>query len=278
MDMSFVRCLLFTPATHPERFAKAAQQGADGIVIDLEDGVALDAKQAGRANLLAALQQPRPADPAFVWAVRLNHVTTRAGLSDLLALAGQGDRFDLINLPKVEATAEIDIALRHLAPSTPRLLAMIESGRGLEQAAAIAAHPQVVALAFGGADLAADLHAELTWEPMLWARCRIVQAAAAAGIAAFDVPYLDIHDAAGLRGEALASKRLGYSAKYAIHPAQVGPIKAVFAPTPDEVARARRIVDAYAAAQGAACQVDGKMVDVPVWKAALRTVHLAAAA
>lgn len=278
MDMSFVRSLLFTPATHPERFAKARQQGADGIVIDLEDGVAFDAKDQGRSNLLAALQESRPADPAFVWSVRLNHVTTGAGLSDLLALAGQGDRFDLINLPKVESTAEIDIAVRHLAPTTPRILAMIESGRGLEQAAAIAAHPQVVAIAFGGADLAADLHAELAWEPMLWARCRIVQAAAAAGVAAFDVPYLDIHDEAGLRTEALASKRLGYSAKYAIHPAQVGPIKAVFAPTAVEVAHARRIVDAYASAKGAACQVDGKMVDVPVWKAALRTVRLAAAA
>lgn len=278
MDMSFIRCLLFTPATHPERFDKARQQGADGIVIDLEDGVAFDAKAQGRANLLTALKQPRQPDPAFVWALRLNHVSTVAGLSDLLALAGLGDRFDLINLPKVESTAEIDIAVRHLAPSTPRVLAMIESGRGLEQAAAIAAHPQVVAMAFGGADLAADLHADLAWEPMLWARCRIVQASAAAGIPAFDVPYLDIHDEAGLRTEALASKRLGYSAKYAIHPAQVAPIKAVFAPTADEVARARRIVDAYAAAQGAACQVDGKMVDVPVWQAALRTVHLAAAA
>lgn len=276
MDMSLVRCLLFTPATHPDRFAKARQQGADGIVIDLEDGVAFDAKDQGRAELLATLMAPRCADPTFVWGLRLNHVTTSAGLSDLLALAGQGDRFDLINLPKVESTAEIDIAVRHLVPSTPRVLAMIESGRGLEQAAAIAAHPQVVAMAFGGADLAADLHAELAWEPMLWARCRIVQAAAAAGVPAFDVPYLDIHDEAGLRAEALACKRLGYSAKYAIHPVQVGPIKAVFAPTPDEVARARRIVDAYAAAKGAACQVDGKMVDVPVWKAALRTVRLAA--
>jgi citrate lyase beta subunit len=97
------------------------------------------------------------------------------------------------------------------------------------------------------------------------------------GIPAFDVPFLDIHDAEALRREALAAKQLGYSCKLAIHPAQVATIKAVFAPTPDEVARARRTVDAYAAAKGAACQVDGKMVDVPVWKAALRTVRLAAA-
>lgn len=276
-DMSLMRVLLFTPATHPEYIGKAAGSGADGIVIDLEDGVALEAKDTARANLLATLNKPRPADDKFVWCVRLNHIETRPGLGDLLALAGQGDRFDAVMLPKVESPHEVEIAAKHLAITSPQIIALIESGRGLEHAAAIAAHPQVAAIAFGGADLAADLHAELAWEPMLWPRSRIVQAAAASGIPAFDVPFLDIHDAEGLRKEALAAKGLGYGCKLAIHPGQVATIKAVFAPSPDELARAHRIVEAYAAAKGAACQVDGKMVDVPVWKAALRTVRLAAA-
>jgi citrate lyase beta subunit len=276
-DMSLMRVLLFTPATHPERFANAKDSGADGLIIDLEDGVALEAKDTARANLLAAMSNSRPADDKFIWCVRLNHITTKPGLADLLALAGHGDRFDAVMLPKVESPHEVEIAAKHLAVISPRFIALIESGRGLEHAAAIAAHPQVMAIAFGGADLAADLHAQLAWEPMIWPRSRIVQAAAASGIPAFDVPFLDIHDAEALRREALAAKQLGYSCKLAIHPAQVATIKAVFAPTPDEVARARRTVDAYAAAKGAACQVDGKMVDVPVWKAALRTVRLAAA-
>jgi len=276
-DMNLMRVLLFTPATHPEYIGKAAASGADGMVIDLEDGVALEAKETARANLLALLSKPRPANDKFVWSVRLNHIRTQPGLADLLALAGQGDRFDAVMMPKVESPHEVDIACTHLAITSPRIIALIESGRGLEQAAAIAAHPQVAAIAFGGADLAADLHAELAWEPMLWPRSRIVQAAAASGIPAFDVPFLDIHDAEGLRKEALAAKRLGYGCKLAIHPGQVATIKSVFAPSPEELAHARRIVDAYAAARGAACQVDGKMVDVPVWKAALRTVGLAAA-
>lgn len=275
-DMNLVRVLLFTPATHLEYITKAVESGADGLVIDLEDGVALEAKDAARANLLATFQKPRATADGFAWCVRLNHITTVAGLADLLALAGQGSRFDSVMLPKVESPHEVEIASRHLGLSSPSVIALIESGLGLEQAAAIAAHPQVAAIGFGGADLAADLHAELAWEPMLWARSRIVQAAASRGLPAFDVPFLNIHDGDGLRTEALASKRLGYSCKFAIHPAQVAPIKEVFAPTPDELARARRIVEAYASAKGAACQVDGKMVDVPVWKAALRTVRLAA--
>lgn len=277
-DMNLMRVLLFTPATHPEYIGKAAASGADGMVIDLEDGVALEAKDQARANLLAVLNKPRPANDKFVWSVRLNHIRTQPGLADLLALAGRGDRFDAVMMPKVESPHEVEIAATHLAITSPRIIALIESGCGLEQAAAIAAHPQVAAIAFGGADLAADLHAELAWEPMLWPRSRIVQAAAASGIPAFDVPFLDIHDAEGLRKEALAAKRLGYGCKLAIHPGQVATIKSVFAPSPEELAHARRIVDAYAAAKGAACQVDGKMVDVPVWKAAMRTVGLAAAA
>ncbi|UYN94697.1 MAG: CoA ester lyase [Enhydrobacter sp.] len=276
-DVDLVRVLLFTPATHLEYVAKAAKSGADGLVIDLEDGVALDAKDAARKNLLTVIEQPRTTSGGFLWCVRLNHITTMAGLADLQALAGQGARFDAVMLPKVESPHEVEIASRHLGLSSPSVLALIETGLGLEQAAAIAAHPHVAAMVFGGADLAADLHAELAWEPMLWARSRICQAAASRGLPAFDVPFLDIHDGDGLKSEAAAAKRLGFSCKLAIHPSQVEPIKSVFAPTPDELARAKRIVEAYASAKGAACQVDGKMVDVPVWKAALRTVRLAAA-
>jgi citrate lyase beta subunit len=275
--MDLVRVLLFTPATHLEYIAKAAASGADGLIIDLEDGVALDAKDSARKNLLATLDKPRTLPPDFVWCVRLNHIATSAGLADLQALAGKGAKFDAVMLPKVESPHEVEIASRHLGISSGCILALIETGLGLERAGAIAAHPHVSAMVFGGADLAADLHAELAWEPMLWARSRISQAAASRGLPAFDVPFLDIRDSEGLKAEAVAAKRLGFTCKLAIHPSQVEPIKAVFAPTSDELARARRIVDAYASAKGAACQVDGKMVDVPVWKAALRTIRLAAA-
>lgn len=272
-DLSLLRSLLFTPADRPERFPKAASVGADGAVLDLEDGVGVPAKETARRAALEFFAAPSQAPDNFVWALRLNHVTTPDGLRDLLALRDAPARPSVVVLPKTESVREIEIAVCHLG--APRVIALLESGRGLSEAEAIAAHPAVDALAFGGADLAADLGAMMGWEQMLFARSRVVQAAATEGIAAFDVPFLDIHDAEGLRKETGAAKALGYSCKLAIHPAQIAAINAVFTPAPDQLATARRIVAAFEQAKGGACQVDGRMVDVPVVKSARRTVALA---
>src|SRR5215470_2822689 len=277
LNLSVVRTLLFTPADRPERFEKAVAVGADGAILDLEDGVGLPAKQKAREAALQFFQGQHPAPQGFVWAVRFNHVTTEDGLKDLLAFRAASIKPKVVMLPKTESASEVEIAVRHLttgAGDAPQIVALIETGRGLGAAEAIASHPSVVAIAFGGADLAADLHATLAWEPMLFARSRIVQAAAAAGIPAFDVPFLDIHDAAGLTKETQSVKALGYSCKLAIHPAQIAPIDAVFTPDAKELERAQRIVAAFKQAGGGACQVDGRMVDVPVVKAAQRTVAL----
>jgi len=276
-DLSLIRSLLFTPADRPDRFAKGPSSGADGVILDLEDGVGLPAKSAARKAALVFFADPAAAPAGFVWALRLNHVTTQAGLEDLMALR-DARKPAVVVLPKTESVVEVEIALAHLGAGkeAPSIVALIESGRGLAAADEIATHPAVAALAFGGADFAADLHAMLAWEPMLFARSRIVQAAASAGIAAWDVPFLDIHDPDGLERETSAAKALGYVCKLAIHPAQIAPINAVFTPSANELARAQRVVSAFGAAHGGACQVDGKMVDAPVVKAARRTVALAA--
>src|SRR5262245_694424 len=276
-DLSLMRSLLFTPADRPERFAHGPSSGADGVILDLEDGVGLPAKPAARKAALAFLGDPPAAPRGFVWALRINHITTEAGLQDLLALRA-ASKPAVVVLPKTESVTEIAIALANLSTGTyaPTTVGLIASGRGLAAADDIAKHPPVKALAFGGADLAADLHATLDWEPMLFARSRIVQAAASAGIASWDVPFLEIHDADGLKRETVAAKALGYVCKLAIHPAQIGPINAVFTPSGGELTRAERVVSAFEAAHGGACQVDGKMVDAPVVKAARRTVALAA--
>lgn len=277
LDLSLIRSLLFTPADRPERIPRGPQSGADGVILDLEDGVGLPNKDLARNAAATFFDAPAAAAAGFVWAVRLNHVTTAAGLADLQAFRAAPGKPPVVVLPKAESPTEVDIAVAHLGEGAraPAIVAMIESGRGLAAADAIAAHSAVIALAFGGADLANDLHAAFTWEPMLFARSRIVQAAACAGIAAWDVPFLDIHDADGLTAETQASKALGFVCKLAIHPAQIGAINAVFSPSPTELERARRIVSAFEAAHGGACQVDGKMVDIPVVKAAQRTVALA---
>src|SRR6516225_617987 len=277
-NLALARNLLFTPADRPERFEKAVAVGADGAVLDLEDGVGLPSKQKAREAALALFQAPPSAPADFIWAVRLNHITTEDGFKDLLAFRAAARRPNVVMLPKTESVAEVEIAVRHLkeaADEGPQIVALIETGRGLGAAETIAAHPAVAAIAFGGADLAADLHASLAWEPVLFARSRIVQAAGAAAVAALDVPFLDIHDTAGLSKETEMVKALGYSCKLAIHPAQIALINAVFTPGSKELASAQRIVAAFKQAHGGACQVDGRMVDVPVVKAAQRTVALA---
>lgn len=277
LDISLVRSLLFTPADRSERIPHGPDSGADGVILDLEDGVGLPTKDDARAAALSFFAAPAAAPAGFVWAVRLNHVTTAAGLADLQALRDAPGKPPVVVLPKTESPTEVEIACAHLGDGAgaPAVVAMIESGRGLAAAEAIAAHAAVAALAFGGADLANDLRAAFAWEPMLFARSRIVQAAACAGIPAWDVPFLDIHDLDGLKGETQASKALGFACKLAIHPAQIAAINTVFSPSPAELDRARRIVSAFESAHGGACQVDGKMVDIPVVKAAQRTVALA---
>ena len=200
-------------------------------------------------------------------------MTTGDGLRDLLAFRDAPARPALVVLPKTESATEVEIAVRHLG--MPRIVALLESGRGLSAAEAIVAHPAVDGLGFGGADLAADLGATMGWEQLLFARSRVVQAAAVAGICALDVPFLDIHDADGLRRETEAARALGYSCKFAIHPAQIATINAVFTPGPEQLAAARRIVAAFEEAGGGACQLDGRMIDMPLVKSARRAVALA---
>ena len=132
--------------------------------------------------------------------------------------------------------------------------------------------PKHRTLGFGGADLAADLHCGFAWEPLLAARSRVVQAAAAAGLAALDVPYLDINDDAGLAAESVRVKSLGFTGKLAIHPRQVDPIIDAFTPTAAEIENAQGVMAAYAAAAGGVCVYRGKMVDEPVMRAARRAL------
>jgi (S)-citramalyl-CoA lyase len=267
-DVALCRVLLFTPGNRPDRFAKAATTGADGLILDLEDAVSAAGKDDARATLVEHFRAGhRGLAPGQVCGLRVNNIHTAAGVRDLDALVTAGVAPDFILLPKVESAFEPRLYARLIA-GVP-LICTIESARGLEAAADIAnADPRVRALAFGGVDLAADLRAEVAWEPLLWARGRIVQAAATAGIAAIDVPHVVIDDEAGLRGDAMRAKAMGYTAKLAIHPKQVPAILEVFTPTPAEIERARGILAACEAAGGNVVEYQGKMIDSPVVKAA----------
>lgn len=276
-DSAHCRTFLFTPGNRPERFAKGAATGADGLILDLEDAVAQPDKDAARDMVIAHFRGDWRATlaPGQLAGLRVNNIHTAAGARDLAALVGAGITPDFIVLPKVESAAEVELYVRQL-PGTIEFMVAIESARGLEAAIAIAAaSPRVRTLAFGGADLAVDLRAELAWEPMLVARARIVQAAAAAGIGAIDVPHVDIADDAGLARDLARVKALGFTGKLAIHPKQVKPIQDAFTPTPEEAARAAGIVAAFARSGGNVVEFQGKMVEGPIVKMQERILTLA---
>ena len=273
--MLLVRCLLFTPANHPERFEKAKTLGADGLIIDLEDAISLAEKESARKTAIDYLKT-RIQTPGFVQCLRINSIRTRAGLKDLSALCDQNVRPDILLLPKVESAAEIEIINELLAPNTIPLLPLIESAKGLYYAHEIAFVKNVVGLVFGGADFAADLGATMAWESLYSARAQIVQAAAHAGIAAIDVPYLNLHDVddTGVINESRAVKAMGFTCKLSIHPKHIKPIIETFSPSADEIEKAKAIISAYDAAHGNACEYNGKMIDVPVYRSALRVLAL----
>ena len=274
-----ITCMLFTPANRPDRYEKVPGTGADGIVIDLEDAVSLEEKDSARATLVQYFKQHGSvaAKRPFVTSIRLNNLHTAAGAKDLVAIRESGIHPDIFVMPKVQSPEEVEILESHLVgPQADILLvALIETGKGLQLADKIAkSGTRLKALVFGGADLAADMGAVLEWEPMLYARSRIVQAAASAGIEAFDVPYLNLQDISGLVPECERVKALGFRGKFAIHPKHVASIMNTFKPDDAEVQRARRIVASFEGAKGNASEIDGKMIDVPVYRSAKRTLAL----
>jgi citrate lyase beta subunit len=280
LDIGHARAALFTPGNRPERFAKAAATGADALIFDLEDAVAAGEKDRARdaviAHFAGDFRKGLTADQAA--GVRINNAHTSAGLRDLLALAESRAAPDFVLLPKVESAFEVLLAARHLAgtqASIP-LVCAVESARGLDAAIDIAcASPRVRALSLGGADLAVDLRADASWESLLFARSRLAQAAAAAGVGLLDSPHFDLSDDEGLADSSRRVKALGFTGRLAVHPRQVPVIQSAFMPTPDEVARAERIVAALDAAGGNVCELDGQMVEGPIVQAAHSVLALA---
>jgi len=253
---------LFTPATKSDRFTRAADVHSDALIIDLEDAVAPSAKTEARETALrylAGISADR-----LPCALRINSPDTRFGLDDLRALLNSPAKPDYLVLPKCDSSALIALVgnLLREAKKTAQIIALIESAKAIGALKEIAGgEAKPAALVFGAADMAADLGAETAWEPLLWVRARIIQAAASAGIAALDSPYFDIADTEGLKQETKASASLGFRGKCAIHPAQIATINAFLTPSEQQVAEARQILIVNQQGVGS---VDHEMVDEAV--------------
>lgn len=247
--------LLFVPADRPERFAKAEDSGADLVVLDLEDAVAPDNKAAARrhaAEWVAAGHR---------CAVRINAAGTPWHEAELAVLAPSGCA---VMLPKAEDAGVVRRVAQALGPDVP-LIALIETARGVLDAAAIAGVARVRRLALGTFDLAAELGIDPADRAALsTARQTLVLASAAAGLPGpIDGVTAAIDDAEQIADDAGHGKRLGLTGKLCIHPRQLAPAAAALRRSEAELAWAVRIVDAVRAAQGVAV-VDGTMVDKPV--------------
>ncbi len=266
------RSLLFVPALRPDRVAKAAASGADIVCVDLEDSISPNRKAEARGLIVATLRNP---PPGATLAVRINPISTEDGQRDVATLAAGGVRPAYIMVPKIDDETALTDVTKRLGPAAAPLIPIIETAVALENAPAIA---RAVAphgfLFFGAMDLSAELGCALEWEPLIYARGRIIQAAAMAGVDAMDTPYPDIADDAGAIAEARLGRKFGFTGKAAIHPKHIAGVHAAFTPSAEEIAWAKRVREAWKASTGAV-QLDGKMIDRPVLRAADRMLAVA---
>jgi citrate lyase subunit beta/citryl-CoA lyase/(S)-citramalyl-CoA lyase len=224
--------------------------------------VAASDKEEARAAVLTALPQ---LDPARV-AVRINGLRTDHGLRDLLALRDADVVPAAVFIPMAACAEHVHLVREVLGRPGVGLVPLIETASALRAAHEIAAAPGVMAMMFGGGDLSAELGVELAWEPLAAARAQFVLACGGRGVGLIDVPFVGLDDPEGLAEETRRAKALGFTAKAAIHPAQVAAIRGVFAPTADEVAQARLALERYRAAGGKAVRHGGQMIEAPLIK------------
>jgi citrate lyase subunit beta/citryl-CoA lyase len=258
--------LLFCPADRPDRFGKALER-ADAVILDLEDAVAPENRAAAREAIAAA-----DLDPSRV-IVRVNELGTPDFDADLAALAPTPYR--LIMVPKADA------ALIGVVPKGFSVIALCESAAGVVAAPAIAAADGVVALMWGAEDLVASLggtssrHADGSYRDVArTARSNVLLAAGAAGIPAIDTVHLEIGDLDGLRAEAEDAAASGFSATACIHPSHAEVIRKAYRPTAEQVAWARRVLDAAASEEGV-FRFEGGMVVGPVLRHAESVIRRA---
>ena len=271
------RSLLFVPGLRPDRFTKALDSGADIVCVDMEDAVARERKDEGRALTLPLFKSRT--HPHVEQMARINGLSTPDGLKDLTAIIESQAPPPAIMIPKIRSAEEVQL-IEMLLSSGParaiRFCVIIETNQGLERAIEIAkASSRIDSVILGAVDLSADLRCEKSWEPLLYARSRLVHAASSAGIDLLDVPFMNLDDPEGLRREAQACARLGFTGKAAIHPNQIPVINDAFTPDEKTVAKARKVCAAFEQNTSGLVVVDGELIELPVVRSMYRVLAIA---
>lgn len=293
---------LFVPATRPERFAKALNSGADAVIIDLEDAVALSEKSSARRILREQVPKLEARTPL---GLRTNAANTEHLGEDAALAAELAPHLDFLVLPEVQGTGDVrrleellavaakssgepadDVAENMEADSPARgagvvlpLLALIESSAGLLAAPAVAQLPVVRRLALGAADLSEEWEVEPSLEEREFdvARQHLVIASRAAGLnGPIDSPHMNVRDTEGLRRRVAAAAGLGVKGKLCIHPGQVSMVQEAFLISTEEHARLRELMDTFEQAEAVGNSSvrlpGGGFVDYPVYRRAAKQV------
>ncbi|MBK5145212.1 citrate (pro-3S)-lyase subunit beta [Budviciaceae bacterium BWR-B9] len=281
------RSMLFVPGANAAMVSNSFIYSADAIMFDLEDSVALREKDAARLLVFHALQHPMYQKIETV--VRVNALDSEFGIKDLEAVVRGG--VDIVRLPKTDSAQDVIDMEQQIARieaecgrevGSTGMMAAIESAEGINNAVEIAqASPRLIGIALGAEDYVRNLRTERSPEgiELLFARCSILQAARAAGIAAFDTVYSDANNEQGFLNEAAHIKQLGFDGKSLINPRQIELLHNLYAPTIKELEHAQRVIEAAeaAAAEGlGVVSLNGKMIDGPIIERARLVVQRAA--
>jgi len=282
------RALLYMPGDDWNKINKAITLHVDSICMDMEDGTALSHKQEARHTIAKALQELKFGKAEKL--VRINTVGSGLEKEDIESVLNYHP--DGIVIPKIETFEQVQWASEIIESAelangwdlnSIRMLVGVETARGIINLKEIASHPRLDALIFGAEDYAANIGATRSragWE-VLHARSAVVMHAAACGLQAIDMVYIDFRDTVNLKIEAAQGAAMGYSGKQIIHPAQVQPVQEAFTPNDEAIEYARRVVETFEAhqAEGAgAYELDGKMIDMPLFKNAQKVLARAHAA
>ena len=280
MDLNKIkvrRSFIFTPGLNPEMFPKALASGADMVCIELEDGIAIKDKDEARKNTINALKNLKINNDVEL-VVRVNCQRTKPGLLDLEAFISSKLNVKALMLPKVKTPDEItfiDDLLTDCNMDTD-LHVIMETNEALENIYDIAhASKRIVALYFGGVDMAAELRVPNSYENLIYARSKLVHAGASVGIDVIDVPYLDLEDMDGMKKEAELVRNLGFTGKGSIHPKQINILNEVFTPSKEEIIKAKRIIDQFTASDTGLVVIDGKLIEKSVLREMKRRILVA---
>ena len=275
--ISVRRSFIFTPGLKPEMFPKAISSGADMVCIELEDGIAIKDKDEARKNTFKALETLEVKSGVEL-VVRVNCQRTKFGLMDLEAVVSSKTNVKAIMLPKVKTPDEItfiDDMLTDCGLDTD-LHVIMETNEALESIYDIAhASKRIVALYFGGVDMAAELRVPNEYKNLIYARSRLVHAGASVGVDVIDVPYLDLEDMDGMKKEAELVRDLGFTGKGSIHPKQINMLNEIFTPSKEEIIKAKKIVDQFNESDTGLVVIDGKLIEKPVLREMQRKILIA---